>query len=59
MADKVSPGRAGLPLSLAPLTPEEAIRKAMSFPVRPKESTAPPAPPKKPPAKATKGNKKG
>lgn len=38
------------PISLAPLTPEEALRKAMQF--------KPPAPPKKPPAKAAKGKKK-
>ncbi|MBC7853192.1 MAG: hypothetical protein IAF94_07130 [Pirellulaceae bacterium] len=38
--------------SLAPLTPEEALRKAMQF--------KPPAPaPKKPPANAAKGKKKG
>ena len=38
-------------ISLHPLTPEEALRKAMQF--------KPPAPPKKPTAKAAKGKKKG
>lgn len=42
-------GHTGKPISLAPLTPEEALRKAMQF--------KPPAPPKKP-AKAAKGKKK-
>ena len=29
--ERRSPGRAGLPITLAPLTPEEALRKAMQF----------------------------
>ncbi len=61
MSQKRSPGRDGYPLSLAPLTPEEALRRAMSVPP-PKDEPAPPkqsarstkakSPPKKPTGKA-------
>jgi len=49
-----SPGRAGSPLSLAPLTPEEALRRAMSVPA-PKSD---PKPPTKPKAKGKSAKKK-
>jgi hypothetical protein len=47
MSQKRSPGRERYPLSLAPLTPEEALRRAMSVapptedPLPPKQSAKP------------------
>jgi hypothetical protein len=53
MVSPVSPGRGGHPVSLYPLTTEEALRRAMAAPVPKSE----PKPPKKP-AKARKTTKK-
>jgi len=50
MPDNRSPGRAGSPISLYPLTPEQALRRAMSAPV-PKSEPKPPKAVKKHPAK--------
>ena len=42
MPDNRSPGRAGSPISLDPLTPEEALRRAMRAPVPNKSAYKPP-----------------
>jgi hypothetical protein len=55
MTNPRSPGREGHPISLAPLTPEEALRRAMQAPV-PKHAPKPPAKPK---AKKKAAKKRG